>query len=138
MLYWLVPALGAIFFLAALGITSKLALETIEWQQIIPWGAVCYGVFTIVLMGFFDTRFALGRGGFWAAMTGICLSAGAVLTMLTLSRTEVSIAVPITAIYPVLTLIAAAIFLSESITVPKVIGTLLVVSGAAVIGHWSG
>ena len=138
MWYWLVPALGAIFFLAALGITSKLALETIEWQQIIPWGAVCYGVATIALMGFGGTRFALGSGGFWAALSGICLSAGAVLMMLTLSRTEVSVAVPIIASYPVLTLIAAAIFLSESITVPKVIGTLLVVAGAAVIGHWSG
>lgn len=134
---WLLPALGAIFFLGALGITTKLALRTIEWQQIIPWAAICYGVAAIALMGFRGTRFPLGIGGFWALLTGICLSAGAVLTMLALSHAQVGVVVPITATYPILTLLAAAAFLSESITVPKVIGTLLVIAGAAVIGHWS-
>ena len=135
---WLLPALGSIVLVGFLGITMKLALRTIEWEQVIPWGAICYGVLTVGFMGFRGVRFPTGVGGLWAALTGICLSVGAVLLLLALSHAPVGIVVPITATYPVLTMIAAAVFLSESITVPKVIGTLLVVGGAAVIGHWSG
>lgn len=135
---WLLPALGAMVCLGLMGITTKLALRTIEWQQIVFWVPICYAVFAVLFAVFNNAKFPLGRGGFWAAMTGICASAGLVLVMLALSHASASTVIPVTAVYPALTVVVAAIFLSESFTVPKVIGTLLVVAGAVIIGRWSG
>jgi uncharacterized membrane protein len=41
--------------------------------------------------------------------------------------------VPTTSAYPVIALIGGAIFLSESITLQKLIGTVLVIAGVVVI-----
>ncbi len=50
-----------------------------------------------------------------------------------LSTGEVGKVVPITAAYPVVTLILAALFLSEALTVAKAVGVLVVVGGVVVL-----
>lgn len=66
---WLLPALGYVVLVGIAGITTKVALRTIDWQQVVYWVPVAY------------------------------------------------------------------IVLSESITLPKVIGTLLVIAGVIVISR---
>jgi hypothetical protein len=34
---WIVPALGYVAVLAALGVASRFSLETLSWQQLLPW-----------------------------------------------------------------------------------------------------
>jgi transporter family protein len=46
---------------------------------------------------------------------------------------EASIVVPISATYPLITLIIAVLFLGESVTLTKVLGIILVISGVALL-----
>lgn len=132
---WLGFALGYAFAIGFSGITIKYALKTITWQQMLLWVPLCYGAFCLVLVLGFGVRFPLGIGGLWAALTGILAAAALIFLFLALDHGPASSVVPVSSIYPVITLFASAVVLSESITVPKVIGTALVVAGVAVISR---
>ena len=56
-----------------------------------------------------------------------------VLLYIALGNGEASKVVPITAAYPAVTLVGAALFLSEDITAGKVAGMLLVLAGVVVL-----
>lgn len=132
---WMLPAISFIFLMGASGITTKMALKTISWQQLVYWVPVSYIFFSIVLGVVYRKPVALGVGGAWAIVTAICASAALIVFFVALTRGEASIVVPATSVYPVITLIGSAIFLSENVTVPKVVGTLLIVAGVIVISR---
>jgi transporter family protein len=79
--------------------------------------------------------FPTGAGSAWAALTAVCAAAALILFFYALTKGDVSVVVPVSSAYPVVTLIGSAIFLSESITPPKVIGTALVIAGVIVISR---
>ncbi|MSO94866.1 MAG: hypothetical protein EXQ81_03610 [Thermoleophilia bacterium] len=97
------------------------------------WVPIVYAVIALVLIFGFGTRFPVGVGGAWAALTAVLASAALVLVFVALDRGKASIVVPVTSIYPIVTLIGSAVFLAEGVTVPKVVGTLLVVAGATLV-----
>jgi transporter family protein len=132
---WILPTLGYTFLLGATGVTSKLALRTITWEQLVLWVPVAYIVCSIVLVTTRGARFPLGTGGAWAAATGFCAALSLILLFFALTKGDASLVVPAGSAYPVVTLIGSALFLSESITVPRIVGTALVVAGVIVISR---
>jgi transporter family protein len=132
---WLLPTLGYALTVGLTGISVKYALKTITWQQMLLWVPLAYAVWALVLVVGFGARFPLGVGGAWAALTALFASAGLILLFIALDRGQASIVVPVSSIYPVVTLIASAAFLSESVTMPKVVGTALVVAGVTLISR---
>ncbi len=130
---WLLPALGYVLLVGIAGITTKVALRTIEWQQVVYWVPVAYVVLSAILWLVYQKPMVLGTGGGWAIVTAFAAAGGLICFFYALSKGDASVVVPATSAYPVIALIGSAIFLSESITVPKVIGTLLVIAGVVVI-----
>ena len=130
---WLLPALGYVLLVGIAGITTKVALRTIEWQQVVYWVPVAYVVLSAILWLVYQKPMVLGTGGAWAIVTAFAAAGGLICFLSALSKGDASVVVPATSAYPVIALIGGAIFLSESITVPKVIGTLLVIAGVVVI-----
>ena len=135
LLSWLIPTLGYALTVGLTGISVKYALKTITWQQMLLWVPLAYAVWALILIAGFGARFPLGVGGAWAALTALFASGGLILLFIALDRGEASVVVPVSSIYPVVTLIASAAFLSESVTVPKVVGTALVVAGVTLISR---
>ena len=129
---WLLPALGYVVFIGVAGITTKLALRTIEWQQLVYWLPIAYVVLCVPLWFAYHKPFTLEAGG-WASLTALGMAAGLIGFFIALSKGDASAVVPTSSAYPVIALIGSAIFLSESITVPKLIGTALVIAGVVVI-----
>lgn len=136
MMLWLLPSLGVMVCLGLTGIFMKYALKTLEWQQLVFWVPICYGVFAVAFGVVHGSKFPTGMGSVWALLAAICASSGLVLLMLALSHGSASNVVPVTAIYPALTVIVGVVFLSEAFTWPKALGTALVILGAVVIGRW--
>jgi uncharacterized membrane protein len=132
---WILPALAYVVLLGAGGVTAKLALRTISWQQLVLWVPVVYIVWASVFAVFGGARFPLGAGGGWAALTAVFASSALVLFFVALDRGDASKVVPVGSAYPVVTLIASAIFLSESITPIRVAGTALVVAGVVLLSR---
>lgn len=131
---WVVPAGLYILFLGASGVTTKLALRTISWEQLVLWVPIVYICICVVLLST-GTRFPLGGGGAWAALTAVCVATALVLFFIALTHGDAATVVPVTSVYPVITLIGAALFLSEKITLVRGAGTALVVVGVVLLSQ---
>jgi uncharacterized membrane protein len=132
---WILPTFAYILILGATGVTSKLALRTISWEQLVLWVPLAYIAFSLVLIFGRGTRLPLGVGGAWAAVTAVGAAASLVLLFYALTKGEASTVVPAGSAYPVVTVIGSALFLSESITAARVAGTALIVAGVVLLSR---
>ncbi|HKP18770.1 MAG TPA: EamA family transporter [Gaiellaceae bacterium] len=132
---WIVPTLGYIVVLGAGGVTAKLALRTITWEQLVLWVPIAYIVFSAILVIFNGTRFPSGVGSAWGAVTAFAMSSALILLFNALSKGAANQVLPASSAYPVITLIGAALFLAEKITVVRGIGTALVVGGVVLLSR---
>jgi uncharacterized membrane protein len=132
---WVLPALAYVVLLGAGGVTAKLALRTISWQQLVLWVPIAYIVVSVGLVLLGGTRFPLGGGGAWAAATAACASSALVLFFYALTKGPASQVTPATSAYPVVTVVGSAMFLAEKITLVRGIGTALVVLGVVLLSR---
>ncbi len=130
---WLLPTLGYILAVGALGVTGKLALRTLSWPDLILWTGVGYIVVATVLLAMGRTEVRLAEGWGWAALSGALAITGLVMLYLALGTGKASTVAAVTAAYPVVTLLLAAAFLSEAVTVGRAVGVGLVVVGVVVL-----
>ena len=130
---WLAPALGYIAAVAVLGISGKLALRTLSWQDLVPWTAAAYLLTATVLLATGQARIGWGDGTGWAIASAGLAVAALMLLYAALSAGDASQVVPVTAAYPALTLVLAAAFLSEHVSPARIAGTLLVVVGVVLL-----
>jgi uncharacterized membrane protein len=132
---WIPPTIGYIVILGAAGVTAKLALRTISWQQLVLWVPVAYVVFSAIFVIFQGSRFPLGVGGGWAAVTAFAASSALILFFYALTKGPASQVTPATSAYPVVTVIGSALFLGEKITLIRGVGTALVVAGVVLLAR---
>jgi bacterial/archaeal transporter family protein len=132
---WIVPTLAYVVLVGAAGVTTKLALRTISWEQLVLWVPIVYVVIAAVLVATRGARFPLGVGGAWAAVTAICMALALIVLFYALTQADASRVVPASSAYPAVTLIGAALFLGESITLTRVVGTALVIAGVVLISR---
>jgi uncharacterized membrane protein len=132
---WILPALAYIVLLGAGGVTAKLALRTITWQQLVLWVPIAYIVVSVGLVLLGGARFPLGVGGGWAAATAVCASSALVLFFYALTKGPASQVTPATSAYPVVTVIGSALFLAEKLTLVRGIGAALVVLGVVLLSR---
>lgn len=130
---WLAPTIAYIVTLGALGVTSKLALRTLSWQELLLWTAVAYAIAAGVVLLVGKGSFHWESNTWWALLSAAIVVSALVLLYLALGNGEASKVIPITAAYPAVTLVLSAIFLFESISVAKVGGMALVLVGVVVL-----
>ena len=135
MIEWFLPALGFAVANGVLNITMKFAMPGIDWPQVMFWSALAYiaAAFALVIFGGWSPPF--GAGTEWAIISGLLSTTGLVTLFVALERGEATLVVPITAAYPVVSAILAALFLAEVITPLRALGIAAVVGGAMVIGR---
>jgi transporter family protein len=132
---WVVPALGFVVFEAAIGVTIKLALREVDWPQLLISTALAYAVLASVLVVAFGETPSLGPGSAWAAVSGAFASCSLLAFFIALGRGDASRVVPVSAAYPLVTAIVAALVLSEELTLLRLGGTVLVVGGVVVLSR---
>jgi drug/metabolite transporter (DMT)-like permease len=132
---WIPPTIAYIVILGAGGVTAKLALRTISWEQLVLWVPIAYIVFSAIFVIFDGTRFPVGVGGAWAAATAFAASSALILFFYALTKGPASQVTPATSAYPVVTVIGSALFLGEKITLIRGVGTALVVVGVVLLSR---
>jgi transporter family protein len=125
---WIAPAVAYTALVGALGVTTKLALRSLDWPGLILWAAAVYAVIAVVLL-VSGVRLSLGAGSLMGFFSGAIAAGALVLFFVALGRGEASRVIPVTSVYPVVTAVLAAAFLSERITLRTLAGTLLVIAG---------
>lgn len=130
---WLVPTVLYVFTTGSLGVASKLALRHVRWQDLVLWSGIANVLAGIVLVLIGEAEVQFGAGSAWAALS----SAVAITSLFSffgaLSKGSAGTVIPVSSSYPAVTVILAAIVLSESITVAKAAGVALVVGGVVVL-----
>jgi transporter family protein len=132
---WFVPALGFMLAVGASGITLKLSLRDVGWQVLIIASTGFYAILSLALIARGGIRLPSAPGS-WAlfVVASGALTAGSFpLLVLALERGDASRVIPVTAAYPIVTALLALIFLAEPFNLLRLLGTLLIVAGVALV-----
>lgn len=121
-----VAALALLVFLGwgASGFFDKLATNGLGSKGAWIWAITYIPAVIMLLIGFvWAEKFGLSKSGMMFLLITDVVSAVAIIGYyLLVSRTQVSFVVPLTALYPVFTVILAYFFLKEPMTTTKIIG----------------
>jgi transporter family protein len=130
---WLLWVLISVAALGALGVTSGLALRTLRWQDLILWTGVGYVCVASLLLATGQTELRVVENTSWALVTALCAIGGLICLYLALGAGEASKVVPVSASYPAVTLVLAAIVLSENVSPLRWVGAAMVIAGVVVV-----
>lgn len=103
--------------------TNKIGEKALFWDFLFRLPIVL--IYSIYFLKIKDILLSEKSGIFLSILSGIMGALGLISFFILLSKREASAAVPLTALYPVLTAILAFIFLKESLTLTKIIGIVL-------------
>jgi len=65
-----------------------------------------------------------------------CFGVSSILWLVVISRWELSFAYPLVALGYVMAILYGTLLLHETITIPKIVGSLLILAGISVLGFW--
>jgi len=133
---WLIPASAALIIYGLWGFFPKLAVSYISPASALIYeigGAMLVGLASLFWVGFQPETHP--KGILFAVLTGVAGMLGTLFFFAAASREKISVVVSMTALYPIITIILAAIFLHEPITVQQVLGMLCAVA-AIVLFTW--
>ena len=136
---WLFPALGYMVLVGVSGITAKFALRQVTWQGLLAITTAGYFIVLVVLLATrpqFRSNKPHGNPTLDWTMTAVSMfipSVAIILFWIALGRGDASRVTPVSSAYPLLTVILAALFLSEALTWQVGIGAGLIVSGVILI-----
>ena len=131
---WILPTAGAFICWGIWGFLPKVTVKYID-----PKSAAIYGVFGAILvaiMVFFLLKFRIGLnpvGISFAVVTGLVGSLGALLFLHAVSKGPVSLIVTLSALYPVLSILLAVLFLGETISMRQGLGIVLALAAMTLV-----
>jgi bacterial/archaeal transporter family protein len=133
---WILPAIAAMVLWGIVGILQKLGSNRLGADALLLWVTAGYIVMLPVV---------LWRSGSWAAaadawllgvVAGSVNGLGTWLLFRSLERgAKASVAVPLTALYPVVTVVLAFVFLAERLSLREWLGVALAVCGGALLSY---
>ena len=130
---WLVPTLGYIVLVGALGVTSRLARRTLSWQDVVVWSGIGYVVVAGVFLASGQARLRFTTDGRWTMGSAVLTISSLIMLYVALGAGEATKVVTVSAAYPAATLLLAAAFLSEPVTIGRLAGLGLVIAGVVVM-----
>lgn len=130
---WFAFALLAFLVFGVWGLCAKIATNYVSSQS-----AVLYGVIGSALVGILYAAFLIVTAEFqpefrplgviFAVLTGMTGTLGTLFVLYSLSRGgKASVVVPMTALYPVLTILLAALLLREEVTMKQALGMIFAI-----------
>ena len=130
---WFGPTLYYVVAVGALGVTGKLALRTLVWQDLILWSGIGYVVVACVLVIIGQAGVRAATGTWWAMLSAALAITSLVSLYYALTHGEATKVAAISAAYPAITAVLAAATLSESLSAARVAGIALVVGGVVLL-----
>jgi uncharacterized membrane protein len=130
---WFGPTLYYVVAVGALGVTGKLALRTLVWQDLILWSGIGYVVVVCVLVIIGQAGVRAATGTWWAMLSAALAITSLVSLYYALTHGEATKVAAISAAYPAITAVLAAATLSESLSAARVAGIALVVGGVVLL-----
>ena len=130
---WLQLSLATLILWGLWGFFAKIVLNSVNWRSLFLFSAVGSIFFTAIFFVFAKPPLAFNMQTCSAMLVGI-MGVGASMTFYyALEQGKVSIVVPLTAMYPLVTVILAAVVLREKLSPTQGIGVLLAIAAILLI-----
>lgn len=123
---WLLSSLATLFLWGLWTFLPKVATGYLNAQSTMVYQAAGSLPVILVLLAWLRFRPGLdGRGVAAALVAGVVGTLGTLLFVYAISKGKAAIVVPLTALYPIVTVLLSALVLHESITLRQGVGVLL-------------
>jgi len=133
---WIIYALLAIFSWGMWGFVSKLVLDRASWASIIIYNLLGSSIILLAYMFFQGSpRLPVGTTALLAFLSGVLGAVGTTCFMLSLSGGRASLIVPLTAVYPVVTVALSVLFLGESVSPRHAAGIAFAIIAIALLSY---
>ncbi len=121
---WLLYAVGAAVVWGFWGFLDKIVIDRSGWPILVIGSALTYAILTPAVVLYFGKAMwpAPGIIWVWAILGGAAASLGMLLFYIALARGSASVVVPLTAMYPVITVLLSLTILKERPSIYQVIG----------------
>jgi transporter family protein len=120
------------------GVFSKLAVERID-QQVLVWGSLIVAPAIVLIYLSATGQLAPLKmhapGITFAALGGVAAALGTVCFYLLLARERASLAVPMTSLYPALTVILSVLFLKEQLNGAHMLGIFFALAAVTLLSR---
>lgn len=136
---WLMLSLVAMVLWGIVGLLQKVTTNQISADAVLIWDRIGYIVILPLLVANAHLKDLGPKDIFIGTLDGLTNSLGALFLYMSLeSGAKASIAVPLTALYPVLTVLLAVALLGERVSLSHWIGIILAVTAAALMSFETG
>jgi len=120
---WLPPTLIALVLFGLWGFFPKLAVVYLDPRSVVVYQTI--GCLVVGLLVLFNLKMQPGfhpKGVLYAVLTGLAGVGGTLFFIIAAARGRISLVVSITALYPLITIVLAALFLKEPLTARQLAG----------------
>lgn len=125
-LNWLTPALISLFSFGLWGFFSKLAIQYIDAKSALAYQALGVTFIGIITLYFLQGKPTVDvRGIGFGLLTGLAYGVGCLFYFIAADKGKVTTVVTLTALYPIITIFLAFLFLHEGIQLKQGIGILM-------------
>ncbi len=125
---WLLPALVTVLLYGLWSYFPKISVRYLSPSSAVVYeviGSMIFGAIAIMLMGF-NLQYH-PKGAFFGLLTGFCLVLAGFTYLVAASRGPIALVSAVSALYPLVTLILAALLLGETITIKQGCGIALAI-----------
>lgn len=135
---WFLLAVLAIILFSLGSFFGKVAsFKDIPYRVYFFEGIGTLTVFTSIMIMKRNEIFASSNINVAGLLMGLSWGIGTVLFIAALQNAKLSVTVPLTSVYPALTVILAVIFLGEKLDMREIIGIILAISAAVLLSRTS-
>lgn len=135
---WLLPAIAAMILWGGWGFFERLAARSVAPRNLVLLGSIGSMLVFPLFVALFHKhlRFDWHNADYYSAVIGGFVGAlGGLFFYWAISRGEASRVVTVTAMYPVVTLVLAALFLREPFTIQKTAGIAFAMLGIVLLAR---
>ncbi len=131
---WLLYSILTIAFWGMWGFLIKVASRYMEWYQLYVLSNLVSFILSAGILLWGRQSFAtLGKFALYGIAAGLLGTMGYIFFILAIRSGKVSIVVPLTATYPVITFLLGIAILREQVQIHHLLGTILAIAGAILL-----
>ena len=125
---WVVLCIVTIISWGLWGLFNKFALNNLHWTEVYFASNLALFVASVLIWASQKPSISVGSAGFnYAIVAGVMMALGAVAFYVALQTGKAMVVVPLTSLYPVVTIMLSYLILHEQISLTKGLGIVLAV-----------
>jgi len=130
---WVAFALLCLISWGAWGVVLKFAYASSNWLQVYFVSSLASFTLALAVFGASKGSLSIDKGFYLAALAGLLGGAGYVFFVKALEGGKASVVIPLTALYPAVTVAMAAVFLKEKPSPYQAVGIVLAIVASVLL-----